>query len=638
MTAVLETPALSALTDEELAGAWSAADVDDPAVFAAFTAEFDRRTRAERMTKARARLGEIRDEGWSAAYAQYLDAEAWTRGRLFSRKGMAADVTDMDLWTLPWDQAEPLASEELRDYWLFVAARITPAAYVRQRAAETRMARAEALDSKGDDTDEQDLHRIQRIGRPAELARDEARSLRRDETAAEAPEAGPGRAVDRGGPGDDHAEDDSEDTSTDGGAGGPVRPGRVGGNGDMGGNGNDGDGEDAEVIPLPVSGTTILNDLVAFSKTTVCMSDEMHDAAALAAMITHTPDSFTTLPRLAALSFEPQSGKSTLVNHFTMVVNNPWDPDPTSYALRAKFTERERPTPVFEEIHEYYGRGGNRSGNKDLNKILKMGYQRNAKLSRSVNGVSEDVSCFCVAILAGLRNAVPDEIYQRCIVWKMTGVGPGVKLRDNLDDDVQALGMIHGVRMHQWAKNNAAEVKHAFRNLRRIHPMLFSRLKQIWGPLFAVAQVAGEDWPARCLRAFKVMALDASDQPVLSPEQMILRDAAAYFAETGEPKAFAASIREHMTDLDEPLYDKLSERGMALLMTDALGPAQSMTIGNARAKGYHARPVLAAWKRLEAQLEPIADDEPEGDEFDSLFDVETVTEVTEVTEKIGGVW
>lgn len=378
-----------------------------------------------------------------------------------------------------------------------------------------------------------------------------------------------------------------------------------------------------------ISGAAILNDTVRSSKTIVYMSDEMHDAAALAGMVTHTPDSFTTLPRLAAISFAPQSGKSTLVNFFTMIVNNPWDPDPTSFALRAKFTERERPTPIFEEIHEYYGRGGTRSGNKDLNKILKQGYQNNAKLSRSVDGTAEDVSCFCVAILAGLRNAVPDEIYSRCIVWKMTGVGPGIRLRDSLDEDIQQLGKLQGQRMHQWAKNNSDEIKRAFRNLRRVHPMLFSRLKQIWGPLFAVAQVAGEDWPERCLRAFKVMALDASEMAVLSGEQRVLRDSARYFEASGTDKAFAATLRSYMDTLDEPLYDKLSERGFALLMTDALGPAQAMTIGTGRAKGYHAKPILAAWRRLEAELEPSVSWEPEEDEFDSLFDVTEVTEVTD---------
>lgn len=603
---VTTAPALASLTDDELAAAWQAADVDNPAIFAEFTAEFDRRDRADRTAKMQAGRDAILAEGYDAAFAQHLEASAWCRGSLLSDLGKKHVTDEMSLWTGSKETAWRYASEELQDFWMFVQPRISPGGYARQRGEHIRIQREQALEEReGAITDEHDGHDGQG------LAGDAPRALRREPDPVPDAAAAPGGSGPvRPGGGSGNGEAVPPAGPPDGGAGGPVQPGGLGGEPAAG---------------EPVSGAAILNGSVRFSKSLVHMADEMHDAAALAAMVTHTPDSYTTLPRLAAISYEPLSGKSTLVNYFTMVVNNPWDPDPTSYALRAKFTERERPTPIFEEIHEYYGRGGGRSGNKDLNKILKQGYQKSASLSRSVNGVSEDVSCFCVAILAGLRNAVPDEIYTRCIVWKMQRVGAGVRLRDSLDDDVQALGAIHGMRMHQWAKNNAGEVKQAFRNLRRVHPMLFSRLKQIWGPLFAVAQVAGEDWPERCLRAFKVMALDASDLPVLSPEQMVLRDAAGYFRETGEAKAFAAGIREHMTGLDEPLYEKLSERGMALLMTDALGSAQSMTIGTGRAKGYHAGPVLAAWRRLEAQLDAPGDDEPEEDEFDSMFSVTDVT-------------
>ena len=76
------------------------------------------------------------------------------------------------------------------------------------------------------------------------------------------------------------------------------------------------------------------------------------------------------------------------------------------------------------------------------------------------------------------------------------------------------------------------------------------------------------------------------------------------------------------------LYEDLTDRGLAQLMTEALGPSQSMDIGTARARGYHARPVLAAWKRLEAQLEPVADDEEEDDEYDTIFEVTQITVAT----------
>ena len=47
MTELLDAPPLRGMTDDELATAWNTADIDNPAVFAAFIAEFDQRTAAE---------------------------------------------------------------------------------------------------------------------------------------------------------------------------------------------------------------------------------------------------------------------------------------------------------------------------------------------------------------------------------------------------------------------------------------------------------------------------------------------------------------------------------------------------------------------------------------------------------------
>jgi hypothetical protein len=126
------------------------------------------------------------------------------------------------------------------------------------------------------------------------------------------------------------------------------------------------------------------------------------------------------------------------------------------------------------------------------------------------------------------------------------------------------------------------------------------------------------------------MALDASDMPVLSPEEMVLRDSAAAFRTSGQPRMFAADIAAHLREMTEiELYDTLTDRGLAQLMAKALGPSQAMTLGNERSKGFHARPVLAAWKRAEVRLEPAYSPGEEEDEYDQMF---TVTDVTDVTD------
>jgi hypothetical protein len=223
---------IRALTDEEIAGLYDAAAEDDRA---ACLAELERRDLAERTAPAREALAVLRAEGELAAYAQYREAEAWCRGRLLSREGMAAGIAEEDLWRLPADKAARYSSEELRDYHLFVKPRITAAGYVRQRAAEARAARMEAREAgeagdlaaddpmtEGEISDDGFAEHDDTSG-PG-LAGDDAGAFRHGASAEEAPQAGSGCAVHGARPGTGPAEDGEDAGTAAGGPGRPVRP------------------------------------------------------------------------------------------------------------------------------------------------------------------------------------------------------------------------------------------------------------------------------------------------------------------------------------------------------------------------------------------------------------------------------
>jgi len=206
---------------------------DDEADRAAALAEAERRDQAERLARARERLAQIRAEGELAAHAQYLEASDWCRGRLLSREGMAAGVDETSLWRMPWARAARFASEELRDFFQFVAPRITAADYVRVRAAESRAARSEAMTPAGTapavsvEHSDDEVVCDERGNDGPELAGDAAGSLRH-EPAAEDAESGtwPGWAVRPGGRGPAGG---AEGTPAGGGArrpAGPVQPAR----------------------------------------------------------------------------------------------------------------------------------------------------------------------------------------------------------------------------------------------------------------------------------------------------------------------------------------------------------------------------------------------------------------------------
>lgn len=140
---------LRSLDDPGLLDAYRAAD---DTVARAVLAEAGRRDASDRLARAREVLAKVRAEGEQAAYAQYLQASDYTRGRLLSPAGMAAGIAEQALWRMPEAQLARYASEELRDFFLFTTPRITPGGYVKQHAAQARIARAEALDTTTETT------------------------------------------------------------------------------------------------------------------------------------------------------------------------------------------------------------------------------------------------------------------------------------------------------------------------------------------------------------------------------------------------------------------------------------------------------------------------------------------------------
>src|SRR5580704_16617138 len=135
-------------TDDQIAALYYS---DDQDTSAAALAEMDRRDRASRMTAARRTQDGILAEGYDAAFAQYLKASDYTRGNLLSELGRKRLTDEMSLWTGSQETAERYASEELRDFWMFVEPRMSPGRYARQRGTQARIEREEARDERESD-------------------------------------------------------------------------------------------------------------------------------------------------------------------------------------------------------------------------------------------------------------------------------------------------------------------------------------------------------------------------------------------------------------------------------------------------------------------------------------------------------
>lgn len=605
MTELITAPPLRALTDEQLAEAWQAADVDDPAVFARFTAEMARRDAAERTAKARAALDGIRAEGGSAAFAQYLEADKWCRGRLLSRDGMAAVTDEIALWHMPEDQALRYASEELRDYWLYVAPRITPGGYVRQRAAAARAEREEwrheqeTTTTTGDRTNEH-VHRDNQP-RP-ELAGFEAGSFRPGPAPEETPQAGTGGPVRGGGrgPGGDGEGEEPPGGGT-GGPGGPVRPGHpVSGD------------------PARPASVTILDEIEAFANRHVYLPTP-HNArvmACMAAVSYATPVFPATFRGLFA--GKANSGKTTAMKMTVSMSANPVDLTGTEPAARsaifaaANTPELGYPTFYMDDM-KLFGDSGMGSSRDLRADVLRRGYKRGETLGVSRAGVDRRFNIYAPFLMSGLEAVVQGDVRTRCIIlWHEAGEAEqyfDIRFAEPLARD-------YGRALKEAVRNVMGDLE-AFRGY-GYHPKLRGRSLEIWEPLLAVAlHVGGQRWLNYMVEAFIALTGAGSNVRQLTPRQQVISDAVTVM---DGPLSWAAGhgfipgdlLGAEFARLPGKSYEGMNENALLQHIAANMTSIRKRQVGGLLRKGYPLDRMMGYLAQdIRDEWDMIRPDEPE---------------------------
>jgi hypothetical protein len=366
--------------------------------------------------------------------------------------------------------------------------------------------------------------------------------------------------------------------------------------------------------------TYTLDSVREFIASLVYASDEQLDAMTCLLAVTHAVDAFTTVPRGLCVSNEPSSGKTTFgIDIPAMLAFNGWDADPTEYALKSKYIEPKRVTLLMDEISKVFGESGLGGRQNKLYKILVEGYRNTATFSISVNRVATDVSSYGVAFMTGLGTACPADLRSRSVIFTMRQCPAGIELGDSLDPSVRVEGEALNAALHSWAMlRTDAMADFALNCLRRIHPKLTGRRRQVWGPLFTIAAMAGGTWQARILAAFQSMALDASDRPSLDVRQQILMDTADVLVTRGLSQIFTADLLVTLRAMpDRDIYRKMSNDYLGKKFTDALGPSVVLRGVNMAGtpvthKGRLAQPILEAASALQTALyPPVADEAPD---------------------------
>jgi Protein of unknown function (DUF3631) len=270
----------------------------------------------------------------------------------------------------------------------------------------------------------------------------------------------------------------------------------------------------------------LLDDTYKFLKRFLVVDDAALDAGALWVAHTHAFDAAETTARLSIRSPEAESGKSRWLESFEHVVRRGWYLIEPSIAALYRITEKERRTILFDEIDTMLGPAAHNA--EDVRAFLNAGYRKGAKVPRCVGEGTKmtvkDFDVFAPVAVAGIGK-LPPTTETRSIVVHMkprTKDEPVERLRLR---KVRPIGEALRARWEAWAEVHVEELAEAEPDL---PDELSDRMQDVWEPLLAIADLAGEGWAARASEAAKEL-FASRDQDDESIGRRLLTDIRAVF-------------------------------------------------------------------------------------------------------------
>jgi hypothetical protein len=218
------------------------------------------------------------------------------------------------------------------------------------------------------------------------------------------------------------------------------------------------------------------------------MHPEAVIATALWTMTAWAHEGTTHSPILAAISVEPDSGKSTLLGVLRFLVPKPFvSVEPTGPSVY-RTVDREHPTLIIDEADDLFYR------KSDLRAIVNAGWSRGTRIPRQGRWYDP----FCPKILGILgKTKLPRTIASRSIILRMWPKKPEEKAEDFAYADDPEFSTIRR-KLAQWAAHNVGIIK----ELKPPQPPGFNnRLSANWKSPLQIAQHARGGWPEQARRS-----------------------------------------------------------------------------------------------------------------------------------------
>jgi hypothetical protein len=305
---------------------------------------------------------------------------------------------------------------------------------------------------------------------------------------------------------------------------------------------------DVEPWPEAVDGSIVLDEVSQTFDRYVVLPAGAADALALWCVHAHAFQASLCSPRLNIQSPEKGCGKTTLRDVISMFVPRPLLTENLTVAVLFRLVEAQAPTILADEYDSWL------KDNEELRGLINAGHRRGATVFRC-EGEKRTVrsfAAFAPAVLCGI-GALPGTLHDRSIVIRLERAKPG-ELQKRFDSRYTLTERELCRKLARWTADNLARLESADPAL---PDGVFNRLADNWRPLFAIAEIAGGDWPRRAAAALAQLTAKV-DMDAEGVGTMLLADIRDIFDRTEVDPIPAADIVEALVEMEDRPWPELS--------------------------------------------------------------------------------
>ena len=267
--------------------------------------------------------------------------------------------------------------------------------------------------------------------------------------------------------------------------------------------------DEIELWAEPVDGAVLLDEMSKAMTAHIAMKETEADTIALWCIYSHAFDLFPVAPRLGIRAATAECGKTETLRRLKRFVNRPLECDGLTAAVFFRVIDASQPTFLLDELDNMLP-----DDKSAMLGAMNSGYSRKGRQLRCI-GDKNEVRAFrtfapFVYAMVGKPTGTFDS---RTIAIELRRATPEkaralLSLEDEDEEDKRLNDL--GRKAARWAADNRNE-------LAKIRPdmePLVNRPAMNWRPLYAVAALAGTNWPERARKAVEAAVRARSDHDI----------------------------------------------------------------------------------------------------------------------------